>query len=251
LPSTISGERIYAIGDVHGRLDLLQKMLDRIGAHSDERPAPRALHLVFLGDLVDRGPDSAGVLALVHDLQRRNGQVLALMGNHEEAMVQALDGDEDMLRTWLAVGGMETLASFDVAPPQPGEPSRAFLRRARRAIPAPWLSWLAGLPLSAESGDYFFAHAGVRPGIPLHRQARRDLLWIREDFLEDPRDHGAVVVHGHSVTRTADRRANRIGIDTGAYRSGTLTAIYLEDDRQEILSVSAAPAPFRDGAARR
>ncbi|MFZ3482968.1 metallophosphoesterase family protein [Sphingomonas sp. 3-13AW] len=235
LPSTDSGERIYAIGDIHGRLDLLRLLLDKIGAHSNALPPARSLYLVFVGDIVDRGPHSAEVMEMLYDLQRKTDHVIVLLGNHEEAMLQALDGDMDALRGWLAVGGEETLASFGVAPLRPDEDRRAYLQRARAAIPREWIAWLRRLPLSVRSGDYYFVHAGIRPGVALHRQTRNDMLWIRDDFLEDRRDHGAVIVHGHSVTPRAEIRANRICVDTGAYRTGVLSAIYLEGEKQEVI----------------
>lgn len=235
LPSTDSGERIYAIGDVHGRYDLLRLLLDKIEAHSNALPPTRSLYVLFVGDLVDRGPQSAEVLAMLYDLQTRTDHVIVLLGNHEEAMLQALDGDMDALRGWLGVGGRDTLKSFGIAPLRPDEDRRAYLQRARAAIPREWIAWLRKLPLSVQSGDYYFVHAGVRPGVALDRQTRNDMLWIREDFLEDRRDHGAVIVHGHSVTPRTEIRENRICVDTGAYRTGLLSAIYLEGDKQEVI----------------
>ncbi|MEP9401769.1 metallophosphoesterase family protein [Sphingomonas sp. VNH70] len=239
MPSTDSGERIYAVGDIHGRYDLLRQMIDRIGEHSATLPPPRSLHIVFIGDLIDRGRQSAQVLEFLHDLQTRSDRVIVLLGNHEEAMLRALDGDVATLRGWMGVGGRETLESFGIAPLEEGEDVRDFLRRMRAAIPRRWVQWLQRLPLTARSGDYFFCHAGIRPGVPLRRQAREDLLWIRDDFLEDERAHGAVIVHGHSIEPSVQLRANRIGIDTGAYRTGVLSAVYLEGERSEVLSVRA------------
>lgn len=238
MPSTDSGERIYAIGDIHGRYDLLQLLIERIGEHSRALPPVRALYIVLIGDLVDRGPQSAEVLAMLYDLQRRNGDVIVLLGNHEEAMLQALDGDIDALRRWLKVGGDTTLASFGVGPMQRDQDVHDYLALMRRAVPKAWVVWLRHLPLSVRSGDYYFVHAGVRPGVALDRQVRNDMLWIRDDFLTDERDFGAVVVHGHSITRDVDIRRNRICIDTGAYRTGLLSAIYLEGEKRGVLAVS-------------
>lgn len=175
---------------------------------------------------------------MLHDLQRKNKQVIVLLGNHEEAMLQALHGDAQALRRWLGVGGVETLRSFGVPDLQPDENPRDYVLRARAAIPRHWLAWLSRLPLSVRSGDYYFVHAGIRPGVALSRQAREDMLWIRDDFLEDTRDHGAVVVHGHSISPAVDVRKNRIGIDTGAYVSGTLSAIYLEGQQQAVITAA-------------
>ncbi len=238
MPSTDIGERIYAVGDVHGRYDLLRQLIDRIGEHSNALEPAASLHILLLGDLIDRGPQSAQILDFLYDLQRKTDRVIVLQGNHEEALLQALDGNLEIFEAWLRVGGTETLRSFGLAAPTERGDLRRCLRELRTAIPAPWVEWLRRLPLTARSGDYFFCHAGVRPGIPLRRQSREDLLWIREEFLADPRDHGAMIVHGHSVETDVQFRENRIGIDTGAYRTGVLTALYLEGDRQEVLSVS-------------
>jgi len=237
LPRTDSGERIYAIGDIHGRYDLLRLLLDRVGEHSQALAPAESLHIVFLGDLVDRGPDSAKVVEFLHDLEQRTEQVIVLMGNHEEAMVQSLEGDVGVLQRWLGVGGAETLESYGLRLPTPRDDLRRYTRYLQASLPAQQMRWLRNLPLTAQSGDYFFCHAGIRPGVPLDRQARSDLLWIRDDFIDDPAEHGAVIVHGHTIERSATVRANRIGIDTGAYCHGVLTALYLEDDRQEIISI--------------
>jgi serine/threonine protein phosphatase 1 len=239
-PSTDAGERIYAIGDVHGCIDLLKHLLDRIGEHARTLPPTRSLYLILIGDVIDRGPHSADVLALLYDLHRQNANVITLLGNHEAAMLEALAGDVDAFRQWIAVGGAETLQSFGVEPRRSGEHPRDYLMRARRAIPPGWLTWLSNCPLSVRSGDYFFVHAGIRPGVALDRQTRQDMLWIREDFLPDQRHHGAVIVHGHTITRSVERRANRIGIDTGAYRSGVLSAIYLEGRDYKVIAASTS-----------
>ncbi|MFC0205075.1 metallophosphoesterase family protein [Novosphingobium soli] len=240
MPSTDPGERIYAIGDVHGRYDLLKLLLDAIGEHSGARATPEALHIVFLGDLVDRGPDSARVVDLVAELESDTDQVIALMGNHEEAMLRALDGDLMILRKWLQVGGADTVRSYGLELPDEGADMRRYLRRLKKSIPSQHARWMRSMPLTARSGDYFFCHAGIRPGVPLHRQSRDDLLWIRKDFLDADDDFGAVIVHGHTIAPEVVSRRNRIGIDTGAYASGKLTALYLEDDRQEVITVDRA-----------
>lgn len=237
MPSTDPGERIYAIGDVHGRYDLLKLLLDAIGKHSAARGEPEALHLVFLGDLIDRGPDSAKVVDLVAELEGDTDQVIALMGNHEEAMLRGLDGDLMVLQKWLQVGGSQTVRSYGLDLPERGGDLRRYLRTLKKQIPSRHTRWLRSLPLTARSGDYFFCHAGIRPGVALHRQSRDDLLWIREDFLDAADNFGAVVVHGHTISRDVVHRPNRIGIDTGAYSTGLLTALYLEDERQEVITV--------------
>ena len=238
MPRTDPGERIYAIGDVHGCYDLMRRLIDRIGAHHAALPAPRALHIIFLGDLIDRGPDSAGVLDFVWNLQAKSDRVITLLGNHEEAMLGVIDGDTTMLRPWLGFGGRDTLRSFGLEPPSRAEDPRAFARRLQSAVPRGLVRWLRSLPLTAQSGDYFFCHAGVRPEVPLGRQTRQDLLWIRDDFLSHQDELDAVIVHGHSIEPECVIRPHRIGIDSGAYATGRLSAIYLEDDRQEIITIS-------------
>jgi serine/threonine protein phosphatase 1 len=238
LPSTDPGDRVYAVGDVHGRFDLLQLLLDRIGEHAAALPPSESLHILFLGDIVDRGPQSFQVMETLHRLETGSDGVVVLLGNHEEAMLQALDGKTDVLRDWMKVGGAATVRSFGLEPFHRGDDAGDYLRRLRAAVPREWVAWLRRLPLTARSGDYLFCHAGIRPGVALRRQTRNDLLWIREDFLGDTRDHGAVIVHGHSVEPQVALRANRIGIDTGAYKTGELTALYLEGDKQEVLSAT-------------
>ncbi len=239
-PRTERGERIYAIGDVHGRFDLLEQLLERIGEHHASLPVPTSFYVVLLGDVIDRGPRSAETLSLLHDLQKRSDHVIVLAGNHEDAMVRALGGDADAMRAWLGVGGADTARSFGLEPPARGEDTRDFIRRMRATVPREWLKWLERLPLSVRSGDYLFVHAGIRPGVPLARQSRDDLLWIRRDFLDDDRDHGVVVVHGHTISDGPDRRTNRIGIDTGAYRTGILTSLYVEHERQQFITAQEA-----------
>lgn len=235
--STQRGERIYAIGDVHGCYDQLREIIAKVEAHNASLPPAESLHVILLGDLVDRGPGSADVLRYLHDVCSRTDQLIVLQGNHEELMLKALDGEQGMLRAWMRIGGDATLRSFGIEPPAREDDPRTALERIRAAIPAEWLQWLRRLPLTARSGDYFFCHAGVRPGVPLKRQTRADLLWIRDEFLEDDQTrHEAIVVHGHSVAANVEMRTNRIGIDTGAYRTGVLTALYLEGDQRGFLS---------------
>lgn len=240
MPSTESGDRVYAIGDIHGRYDLLTSLMDQIGEHAGALPPSRSLHIVMLGDIIDRGPQSAAALELLYDLQKTSDRVVVLLGNHEEAMLQALEGSTESLRGWMNVGGDATVRSFGLDPYQRDDDPRDYIRKLRAAVPREWVAWLKRLPLFARSGDYFFCHAGIRPGVALRRQTRSDLLWIREDFLDDEADHGAVIVHGHSIEPEVTIRANRIGIDTGAYRTGVLTALYLEGEQRGVISTQAA-----------
>lgn len=236
MPATAQGERIYAIGDIHGRLDLLQDLLDRIEKHMAYLPPVRSVHIVVLGDMVDRGPDSAAVLRYLHNVQRTTDRLIVLQGNHEELMLRGLAGEPGMLRAWMRIGGNATLRSFGIEPPHRDDDQRAAIADILKVIPANLIEWIRTLPLTARSGDYLFCHAGIRPGVSVKRQKKADLLWIRDEFLEDPQDHGVMVVHGHSVSADVEMRGNRIGIDTGAYRTGVLTALYLEGEDRQIIS---------------
>lgn len=237
-PAVQPGDRIYVIGDVHGCHDLLVELLDKIEAHSSALPTAANVHIIQIGDIIDRGPQSAEVLRYLYDVQQRTSRVVVLQGNHEVMMLQALAGEAGMLRAWMRIGGRDTLRSFGLEPPERGADEERAIARIRRAIPGEWLDWLERLPLTAQSGDYFFCHAGIRPGVPLKRQSRNDLLWIRDQFLEDRTPHPAIIVHGHTPTREVEFCNNRIGIDTGAYESGVLTALYLEGTNREVIATS-------------
>lgn len=229
--------RVYAIGDVHGRLDLLRKLVRMIEQDNALRARAR-VKLVVLGDFIDRGPDSAEVVRALLAIAAKTRNLIVLKGNHEQAMVGGLAGDFDALEMWLAYGGEATLTSWGVRESLIGmHDVRALLADAEQRIPASVTNWMSRLPVTYRAGDYLFVHAGVRPGVPLDRQDPKDLLWIRNDFLESTEDHGAMIVHGHSIREDGpDFQLNRIGIDTGAYRTGTLTALALEADRCWTLS---------------
>jgi serine/threonine protein phosphatase 1 len=222
--------RVYAIGDVHGRADLLVQLLRRIDADLKANPIAQPIQ-VFLGDYIDRGPDSREVLALLV-ARRRNHTMLYLKGNHETYIAQVLS-DPSVLSEWNRIGGIYTLLSYGVTPSMSDDPkARKDVAEAfGRALPNSHRQFMQGLALSFTCGDFFFAHAGVRPGIPLRRQRQQDLLWIRDDFLSYEEDFGKVVVHGHTPTNLPDIRANRINIDTGAYATGQLTCLVLEGDQ--------------------
>jgi serine/threonine protein phosphatase 1 len=223
------GMRVYAVGDLHGCADRLLMLHALIGAHMRDRPAPPHTVLLYLGDYVDRGPDSAGVLDLLLEpppLPRT--EVVTLLGNHEVMMLDACDpqAHPGALPFWLDNGGAATLESYGLDPeavPQVG------------ALPADHLALLRRCPLSWEAGDYFFVHAGVRPGVALDRQDPFDLVWIREPFLSFAGELPRIVVHGHTPARVPEVRAHRIGIDTGACFGGDLTCLVLEADRMGFL----------------
>jgi serine/threonine protein phosphatase 1 len=229
------GQRVYAVGDVHGRADLLARLADLVAVDLAERPAAQAL-AVFLGDYVDRGRDSAGVLDRLAAGQFPT-PMISLRGNHEETFLEFLQNPE-ILESWRHYGGVETLVSYGVS-------ARDIMRgrgydAARvalwEALPPAHLDFLNGTLLSWSAGDYFFAHAGVRPQVPLERQNAHDLLWIREEFLNYRGSFDdKVVVHGHTPMPEAELLHNRINVDTGAYATGVLTCVVLEADARRLI----------------
>ena len=243
LPSTAPGERIYAVGDLHGRLDLLQGLLKRLELDAAEREAASTT-LLFLGDVIDRGAQSRQLVELIRRSQTNGEGVVLLCGNHEELLLASATGNAMAQSVWLANGGDATLRSFGIAPElfaasSPDERSTMI----RQHIGDDALDWLRSLPLCYRSGDYYFCHAGVRPGVSLDAQEREDLLWIRDDFLLSKAWHGAVVVHGHSEADAVEEVHNRINIDTGAYRTDILTAMGLEGTSRWFISTEEALAP--------
>ena len=240
------GERVYAVGDVHGEAGLLQRLLARIERDSHDRGAARTT-LVLLGDVIDRGRHAADLLAALRPI--RDPRLVILKGNHEDLLLAACRGDRDALDLWLQVGGRSTLMGFGIDPT--AIDPRDLVDALRSAINPALVEWLDQLPTSWSSGDYFFAHAGIRPGIRLDQQDDDDLMWVRESFLSSRLDHGKVVVHGHSVERGVPHLGgNRIGLDTGAHEHRQLTALGLEGDRQWLLQESdpdrTAPANALD-----
>lgn len=224
-PSLPAGIRIYAIGDVHGRLDLLDELLGEIDADLAGRPAARAI-VVFLGDYIDRGNSSRETIDRLI-ARREISEHVFLKGNHEELALKCLS-DPGLFDRWLRLGGAETLASYGV---NPGSKTKiAELQAAfHRALPQAHIKFFRGLQSSFACGDFFFAHAGVKPRIPLARQAEKDLLWIREEFLNSSEDFGKTIIHGHTPSLEIEVRRNRINIDTGAYATGRLTCLVIED----------------------
>ena len=230
------GVRVYAVGDIHGRADLLDQLLRQIGRDAASG-ADLVKYLVFLGDYVDRGPDSAMVIERLSGALLPGFGAIHLRGNHEAAMLGFIENPQAG-PGWLAYGGRATLDSYGVAAPAEDAPPEHVAEARQRfaaALPAHHRTFLAGLRSHIAIGDYLFVHAGIRPGLPLHRQRDEDLLWIRREFLTSHLDHGKVVVHGHTITEQPEVRSNRIGIDTGAYASNRLTALVLEGGERRFL----------------
>jgi serine/threonine protein phosphatase 1 len=246
---TPPGLRLYAIGDVHGRTDLLADMHRRIARDLARRPAAN-WRVIHLGDYVDRGPDSAGTLELLLDYQGE-GRGDFLIGNHDRFLLDfLLDPEGADFELWMINGGAATLDSFGadgmLAAFSSSEGSRRRLHAEVIAAMRPGLpEFLSGLSRMLRFGDYVFVHAGVRPGVPLEDQSTDDLVWIREPFLSSDEDHGAVVVHGHTPIEAVEVRPNRIGIDTGAVFTGNLTCLVLEDAARALLG-AGGPEPFID-----
>ncbi len=237
-PRTPEGCRIYAVGDIHGRADLLDRLLGIIGNDLDRHPPAGRVITVFLGDYVDRGPASRGVIDRLISLQERGGDVVLLKGNHEVLFERFLKSENDDDENYLYVnGGMATLSSYGVETAGGRHAAIDAMRHlADATVPDAHKRFLAGLPLSARFGDYFFVHAGVRPGVPLEEQHEDDMLWIRGEFLRHAGDFGAVVVHGHTPVEAPEMLPNRIGIDTGAVFTGRLTSVVLEDESVRFLN---------------
>lgn len=230
-----AGTRAYAIGDVHGRRDLLEALLARIDAERAADPRPRE-HLVLLGDLIDRGPESRGVLDLLRARQAVDASLTILGGNHEAMLVALLDGGVKDLASWLHFGGEECAASYGLDPLALLADPGAAAAMLRAAIPAAHQHLLRSLPDSLRVDDVLFVHAGIRPGVPIDVQASQDLRWIRTPFLRSTADHGVLVVHGHTIVGEPEIHPNRIAIDTGASATGRLTALCLDGAERRFLA---------------
>lgn len=223
------GLRVYAIGDVHGRADLLTQLFSGIDADMEANPTPRAVH-VFLGDYIDRGPRSRDVLDLLIARGVRHETVF-LKGNHEVLVEQFLRRPESLV-TWRQVGGIQTLLSYGIRPsfnPDAAEQA-ALARRLADALPPAHVAFLGSLKRSFSCGDFFFVHAGVRPGVPLLQQTDEDLFWIREKFLNCQDKFEKIIVHGHTPVAEVEFHSNRINVDTGAFATGRLSCLRIEAD---------------------
>ncbi|MET0180563.1 MAG: metallophosphoesterase family protein [Novosphingobium sp.] len=225
-PSIPAGQRVYAIGDIHGRLDLFERLIESIEADDAARGAAETT-VILLGDLIDRGPASAGVIDAAREWARRR-RVRMLAGNHEEMFLESFFRRET-LRHFLRYGGKETILSYPIDPVVYQRLSLEALQALLpEIVPAGHIALLEAMEDHIVIGDYVFVHAGIRPGVPLEQQKLSDLRWIREMFTDHLGDHGMIVVHGHTISDEVEERPNRIGIDTGAFMSGRLTAVGLE-----------------------
>jgi serine/threonine protein phosphatase 1 len=242
LPSVLPGERIYAVGDIHGCLELFDTLVAAIGQDDAARGTAETT-IILLGDLVDRGNDSAGVIAAARALQAQR-KVRILMGNHEEMFLRCFE-DLELLRHFLRFGGRETILSYPV---DVAQWNQTTLEEAQvlmnEVVPLADRHFMESFENTIVCGDYLFVHAGIDPGKPLEQQSVGTLRWIREPFLSHEGEHGHVVVHGHTITDEPVVRHNRIGIDTGAYASGKLTALGLEGTERWI--IEAAQDDFGD-----
>jgi serine/threonine protein phosphatase 1 len=233
LPAVPDGTRYYVIGDIHGRLDLFEAMIGAI-EDDDSRASPADTRIVLLGDLVDRGPDSAGVVARARAWQQAR-KVRVLAGNHEEMFLTAFEKPE-ALRHFLKHGGRETVLSYGLSKKQYATLSLdEIFALLPSLVPLSEREYVASFETMIRAGDYVFVHAGIDPARPLAEQKRSDLLWIRERFLNHEGPLEKVVVHGHTIFPKVMDCGNRIGIDTGAFRSGVLTALVLEGDQRRII----------------
>ena len=233
------GQRIYAIGDVHGRNDKLHALLKKIDKDDFDRGAADT-KVIFLGDLVDRGPESKQVLDTTLALSKSNDNIRFLMGNHEEVMLSAATGDEKSVRFFYKIGGKETILSYDISKTEFQSLSMEQLaERLPSLIPQEHITFMQSFEDMIIIGDYAFVHAGIRPEIALDEQKPKDLRWIRERFIHHDGDHEKIIVYGHTISKTEVEDRSRIGIDTGAYESGVLTALCLEGNERWYLNTKA------------
>lgn len=230
------GQRVYAVGDIHGRLDLLEALHGLIAEDAAQAP-DRSKTIIYLGDYIDRGLESQGVIDRLLGAPLEDVTPVFLLGNHEDTMLNFLD-DHRVGESWFQFGGDATLYSYGVQLAGPAGEQRTLIdaqSNLRERLPARHLEFLRGLETRFEIGDYLFVHAGVRPGVALDEQAPKDLIWIRGEFLTSKADHGRVVVHGHSISLKAENLPNRVNIDTGAYASGVLTCLVLDGAERRLL----------------
>lgn len=249
-PKIGDGRRVYAVGDIHGRLDLLNRLLEEITAHAARQPQAQNV-IVFLGDYIDRGPDSRGVIERLASLTIADWQIVCLRGNHDQVMLDFV-ADPLLYRAWRNYGAQETLLSYGIRPPlfDRDEDFITAHESLARVCPAHHWRFLSSLRHFHVEGDYVFVHAGLRPGLSLADQVPEDMLWIREEFLSHRQKFTKMVVHGHTPSPAPVKSFNRICVDTGAHATNVLSAAVLEGETCEFLSATGvtmpavAPAPL-------
>ncbi|MBV9567856.1 MAG: serine/threonine protein phosphatase [Hyphomicrobiales bacterium] len=239
------GERVYAVGDIHGRADLAAEMQELICAHA-ARTSRAGVTVVWLGDYVDRGPSTCEVIDLLLGFAAKHPRSIFLLGNHEEALLSFLVDPNDGVH-WFRLGGLETLASYgiDIEAFHFGLSPEDIRDTFLAALPERHREFLLSLKLSMSIGDFFFCHAGVRPGVDLEAQAPHDLIWIRDEFLNSRNDFGKVIVHGHTPVAEPELRPNRVNVDTGAFATGRLTCAVIEGSDISFLSTRTQARPSR------
>ncbi len=236
------GTRVYAIGDIHGCLDQLQALHRMILEDAAEAEAER-LVVVYVGDYIDRGLDSMGVVDHLIGAPLPGFEAVYLRGNHEDFLLEFLE-DPRRIGSWMMNGGTSTLSSYGVGLSEVASTTdrrNALRGELKFKMPEAHLAFYQDLRLWHIEGDFLFVHAGIQPGVPLEQQAPSDLMWIREPFLNSTEDHGKIVVHGHTPMREPELRTNRIGIDTGAVYDGALTALVLEGKDHRFLQTRGGP----------
>lgn len=234
------GVRVYAVGDIHGRLDLLDDLLEQMDADNAARPEADTI-VIFLGDLIDRGPSSAQVVQRLMDLGSGSSRIRFLLGNHEEVFLKSLQGDAKALPFFVRIGGKPTILSYGIGEAEYGAADYPeLLAMVRARVPQAHIDFLTAFEDLIIVGDYAFVHAGVRPGVALDQQEPGNLRWIREEFLNSDAPLEKIIVHGHTISDEVEERGCRIGIDTGAYASGKLTAMGFEGAERWLLQTNGS-----------
>lgn len=231
-----AGSVVYAVGDIHGRSDLLERLHRNIDRDAHERGGD--VVIVYLGDYIDRGPDSRGVIDGLLDAPAGDTERIFLRGNHEQALLDFVDGDLEMGAAWIGFGGGATLASYGVSgrfDPEDLASMEDLKHQILNQVPEPHWTFLRASRSYYLHGNYAFVHAGIRPGKAIEDQRGEDLLWIRDEFLDSSRIHDRIVVHGHSVVDQVEFHDNRIAMDTAAFATGMLSCLVLENDSRSVL----------------
>ena len=239
-PIIPDGLRLYAVGDIHGRADLLAELHEAVVADAVNHDGEK--RIVYLGDYIDRGMQSRQVVDMLLQSPLEGFEIVHLLGNHEYALLSFID-DPESIPGWLGWGGRETLYSYGIecGPNITPDMLRQLASELKMAMPRDHVVFMEEAELCHRAGSYYFVHAGVRPGVVLNKQRFEDQLWIKEPFISSEKDHGAVVVHGHTISEEVTYRQNRIGLDTGAYYSGVLSCLVLEGESRRLVQTEGGP----------